>query len=99
PQEGEMVFEKRSSSAFSGPALASQLVGMKVDTLIICGSLTSRCVRGTTVDAMQYDFDPYVVGEACGDRHAYPHDAKLLFIQAEFGEAVSMDEIMEVMRE
>lgn len=98
PQEGEMVIEKQFSSAFFGTALASQLVGMKVDTLIICGYSTSGCVRATTVDAMQYGFNPYVVREACGDRHAYPHDANLFDIQAKFGEVVGVDEIMELMR-
>ena len=72
---------------------------MKVDTLMICGSSTSGCVRTTTVDAMQYVFNPYVVGEACGDRHAYPHDANLFDVRAKFVDVVSMDEIMEVMRD
>ena len=55
-------------------------------------------MRTSTVDAMQYGFSPYVVGEACGDRYAYPHYAKLFHIKAKFGEVVSVDAIMEVMR-
>ena len=98
PQKGEMVIEKQFSSAFFGTSLASQLVAMKTDTLIICGYSTSGCVRATTTDAMQYGFNPYVVKEACGDRHAYPHDANLFDIQAKFGEVVSMEEIKELTR-
>lgn len=97
PQKGELVIEKQFSSAFFGTSLASQLIAMKVDTLVICGYSTSGCVRATTTDAMQYGFNPYVVREACGDRHAYPHDANLFDIQAKFGEVVSMDEIMRLM--
>ena len=96
PLKEEMVVEKQFSSAFFGTSLASRLVAMKVDTLIICGFSTSGCVRATTTDAMQYGFNPYVVGEACGDRHAYPHDANLFDIQAKFGEVVSMDEITQL---
>ena len=75
------MIEKQFSSAFFGPSLASRLVAMKIDTLIICGFSTSGCVRATTTtttDAMQYGFNPYIVGEACGDRYVYPHDANLL---------------------
>lgn len=93
-----MVIEKQYSSAFFGTSLASQLVAMKVDTLIICGFSTSGCVRATTTDAMQYGFNPYVVREACGDRHPYPQDANLFDIQAKFGEVVSMDEITQLVK-
>ena len=95
PQPGETVIEKQFSSSFFGTPLASILIGMQVDTLIICGYSTSGCVRATTTDAMQYGFMPFVVGEACGDRHAYPHDANLFDIDAKFGEVVSMDWIMQ----
>ena len=97
PLQKEMVIEKQFSSAFFGTSLASRLVAMKIDTLIICGFSTSGCVRATTTDAMQYGFNPYVVGEACGDRHAYPHDANLFDIQAKFGEVVSMEEITQLL--
>lgn len=98
PLQEEMVIEKQYSSAFFGTSLASQLVAMKVDTLIICGFSTSGCVRATTTDAMQYSFNPYVVREACQDRHAYPHEANLFDIQAKFGEVVSMDEIRKLIK-
>ena len=98
PSNGEMVIEKQFSSAFFGTSLASRLVAMRVDTLIICGFSTSGCVRATTTDAMQYGSIPYVVRDACGDRHASPHDANLFDIQAKFGEVVSMDEIKQLMK-
>ena len=96
PRKGELVIEKQFSSAFFGTSLASSLVAMKVDTLIVCGYSTSGCVRSTTTDAMQYGFNPYVVRDACGDRHAYPHDANLFDIRAKFGEVISMNEVSEL---
>lgn len=97
PQKGELVIEKQFTSAFFGTSLASQLIAMKIDTLVVCGYSTSGCVRATTTDAMQYGFSPFVVREACGDRHAYPHDANLFDIQAKFGEVVSMEEITKLL--
>lgn len=95
PRPGETVIEKQFSSSFFGTPLASILLGLKVDTIVICGYSTSGCVRATTTDAMQYGFSPFVAGDACGDRHAYPHEANLFDIQAKFGEVMSTDEILE----
>ncbi|MCJ1453935.1 hypothetical protein MMC28_004284 [Mycoblastus sanguinarius] len=97
PLQREVVIEKQFSSSFFGTPLTSVLVGMKVDSLIICGYSTSGCVRATVVDAMQYGFHPFVVGDACGDRHAYPHEANLFDIQAKFGEVLSMEEVSGLM--
>jgi len=94
PNKGEVVIEKQFSSAFFGTALASVLFGMKIDTLCVRGYSTSGCVRATTVDAMQYGFNPYVIKDACGDRHESPHEANLFDIQAKFGEVVSEEEFM-----
>ena len=97
PRLEETVVEKQYSSSFFGTPLASILLGLKVDTAVICGYSTSGCVRATTTDAMQYGFNPFVVGDACGDRHAYPHEANLFDIQAKFGEVISTGEILERM--
>ena len=96
PQNGELVISKQFSSSFFGTPLATQLKG--IDTLIICGYSTSGCIRATTVDAAQYGFFPWVVRDACGDRHEYPHEANLFDIQAKFGEVVSEDEILKLVK-
>ena len=94
PMAGETIIEKQYSSSFFGTSLASVLIAERIENLVICGFSTSGCVRSTTTDAMQYGFNPYVVGDACGDRHAYPHDANLFDIQAKFGEVVSTEEML-----
>ena len=91
------MIEKQFISSFFGTSLASVLIGMKVDTITTCGYSTSGCVCVTTTDAMQYDFCPFVVGDACGDRHAYPHNANLFDIQAKFGEVLSTEKILQLM--
>ena len=95
PAKEDLVISKQFSSSFFGTPLATQL--KEIDTLIICGFSTSGCVRATTVDAMQYGLFPWVVKDACGDRHEYPHEANLFDIQAKFGEVVSEAEIVELL--
>lgn len=88
PRADEIVVSKQYPSAFFGTPLASMLVAMGVDTLIIVGFSTSGCVRATALDALCYGFVPLVVRDACGDRHAAPHEANLFDLQAKYAEVV-----------
>jgi maleamate amidohydrolase len=89
PQDGELVITKQYASSFFGTTLASTLTAMGVDTLLITGLSTSGCVRATALDACQHGFLPFVVREACGDRHPGPHEANLFDLQAKYAEVIS----------
>lgn len=89
PQEGDVVITKRYASAFFATHLAATLTAMGVDSVLLCGTSTSGCVRATALDACQHGFIPYVVRDACGDRHAAPHEANLFDMQAKFAEVVT----------
>ena len=88
PAEGELVISKQYPSAFFGTALAATLNEEGIDTLIITGVTTSGCVRATCVDAMSYGFVPIIVADACGDRHAAPHEANLFDMNAKYADVV-----------
>lgn len=94
PLADEMVVTKRYASAFFGTPLAANLTALAVDTLVIAGTSTSGCVRATALDACQHGFVPFVVRDACGDRHAAPHEANLFDLQAKYAEVVSEAEIL-----
>jgi maleamate amidohydrolase len=89
PEDGEIVITKQFASAFFGTSLAKILSEMQIDTLLITGLSTSGCVRATALDALQNGFAPFVVREACGDRHASPHEASLFDLQAKYAEVIS----------
>jgi maleamate amidohydrolase len=89
PQDGELVITKQYASSFFGTTLASTLTAKGVDTLLITGLSTSGCVRATALDACQHGFLPFVVREACGDRHPGPHEANLFDLQAKYAEVIS----------
>lgn len=92
PADGEPVITKHYASAFFGTDLASTLTAMGVDTLLITGLSTSGCVRASALDACQHGFLPFVVRDACGDRHSAPHEASLFDLQAKYAEVISEDE-------
>lgn len=94
PQNGELVITKQYASAFFGTHLASTLTAIGIDTLMITGLSTSGCVRATTLDACQHGFLPFVIREACGDRHPGPHEANLFDLQAKYAEVISETEAL-----
>lgn len=97
PEEGELVFSKQYASAFFGTNLAAALRDKHVDTLLITGMSTSGCVRATALDALQHGFAPFVVRDACGDRHPAPHESNLFDLQAKYAEVVSEPEAVRLM--
>lgn len=93
PAEDELVISKQYASSFFGTSLAPTLTAMGIDTLIITGVTTSGCIRATCLDSCQHGFIPIVVSDACGDRHAAPHEANLFDMNAKYGDVVSEDEV------
>lgn len=89
PAEADTIVSKQYASAFFGTSLASTLSAQRIDTLLITGFSTSGCVRATALDALQHGFVPFVVADACGDRHPAPHQANLFDLQAKYAEVVS----------
>ena len=97
PQPQDLVITKRYASAFFGTHLAATLTAWGVDTLLICGTSTSGCIRATALDACQNGFLPFVVADACGDRHPGPHEANLFDLQAKYAEVVTESHILQLL--
>jgi nicotinamidase-related amidase len=86
----DILIIKKGASAFHGTGLASALVGLGCDTVVVCGATTSGCVRATVVDAVQSGFSVLVPRECVGDRAQGPHDAALFDIDAKYGDVVEL---------
>jgi len=98
PAADEIVITKQYPSAFFGTSLAETLNERGIDTLIITGVTTSGCIRATCVDAMSYGFVPIVVADACGDRHAAPHEANMFDMNAKYADVVDEHTVIEHLR-
>jgi maleamate amidohydrolase len=88
------VISKQYPSAFFGTSLASTLTSLGIDTVLLTGLTTSGCVRATCVDCMSHGFKTIVVREACGDRHAAPHEANLFDMNAKYADVLGEDEVL-----
>ena len=90
PAADEPVLVKKGQSAFIGTPLAQILLGLRVDTLLVCGANTSGCVRGTVMDASALGYRILLVDEALGDVTQQVHDASIYDMDAKNGDLTSL---------
>jgi nicotinamidase-related amidase len=90
--EGDLIVAKKFASAFFDTDLAATLRGRGLDTVVICGCVTSGCVRASAVDAAHYSLRALVVRDAVGDRSALAHEANLIDIDQRYGDVIGLSE-------
>lgn len=95
PAPEDLVIVKNYPSCFFGTSLASTLVGLGVDTVVLTGCSTSGCVRAAAIDAIQYGYRVIVPRECVGDRHDGPHEANLFDINAKYGDVIAKAEVVD----
>lgn len=98
PKPGELVIQKTKPSAFFGTPLASYLVGLGVDTVLVTGTTTSGCVRASVIDSFSNNFRTIVVEEGVFDRGDLPHKANLFDMHAKYADVVPLDEAKRYLR-
>lgn len=94
PAEEDILLPKKHPSAFFATALASHLIDLKVDTLIVTGCTTSGCVRGTVVDAFAYNFRVVVPEECVFDRSAVSHAVNLFDMASKYADVMPLAEVL-----
>lgn len=93
PQRTDIVIEKMKPSAFFGTPLASYLVDLGIDSLIVCGVATSGCVRATVVDAFSLNYRIAVIEDCTFDRCEASHWLNLLDMNMKYADVVPSDTI------
>ena len=98
PQAHDVLLPKKHPSAFFGTPLASYLIDLQVDSLVVTGCTTSGCVRGSVVDAFAYNFKCTVPIECVYDRSATSHAVNLFDMAAKYAEVKPVAEVMQYIR-
>lgn len=93
PTEGDILLPKRHASAFFGTALASYLIDLKIDTVILVGCTTSGCIRATAVDAFSFNFATLIPSECVYDRSQISHDSSLFDLNSKYADVLNQAEI------
>ena len=97
-QASDFVITKKGQSAFIGTPLAQILVGLSVDTVLVCGANTSGCVRGTVMDATTLGYRVLLPRECLGDVTEAVHDSNMFDMDAKNADTVSLAEALSYLR-
>jgi maleamate amidohydrolase len=91
PQPGDRIIRKWRPSAFFRSDLEVFLGVRQIDTLLICGTSMSGCVRATATDAFMRDIRPMIVREGVADRSPAIMEANLFDVDQKYGDVVTLD--------
>lgn len=94
PVDGDILIPKKHPSAFFGTTLASHLIDLKVDSLVMTGCTTSGCVRASVVDAFSYNFHVAVPQECVYDRSPIAHGVNLFDMSQKYADVLPTDELL-----
>jgi nicotinamidase-related amidase len=98
PVEGDVLIPKKHPSAFFATALASHLIDLGVDTLVVTGCTTSGCVRATVVDAFSYNFRVVIPEECVYDRGRTSHAVNLFDMSEKYADVMPVSEALQRLR-
>ncbi len=90
PMAGDIIIRKFGPSLFLQTPLINVLTPLRVDTLLMCGGVTSGCVRASVVDAASYGFTVGVIEECTFDRGEVSHKVNLSDMNAEYASVISI---------
>lgn len=98
PLPNETVIRKHKPSAFFGTPLMAFLHPLQIDTLLVCGTTTSGCVRATVIDAFSYSFRVAVVEEGTFDRGELSHKVNLFDMNSKYADVVGIEDVVGYLR-
>ena len=81
PRDGEYAIAKCRYSCFFGTDLEILLRGLKVETLVVMGTMTNVCIHYTVAEAHQRDYHFYVIEDCCAGSDWDAHWAALKAMQ------------------
>jgi nicotinamidase-related amidase len=96
--ERDYVVNKLMPSAFHETNLASLLVYLGCDTVIVTGGSTSGCVRATVVDSMSRGYRTIVPEECVADLHESPHFANLYDMHKKYADVLHVVQVLDYYR-
>jgi maleamate amidohydrolase len=94
PDASEVVIRKVAPSAFFGTHLRSYLTEAGADTVVVCGAVTSGCVRASVVDGFSHNLRMIVAEDATFDRGEASHAIGLFDMDAKYADVMPTQQIL-----
>lgn len=90
----ELIVDKNSGSAINSSSMDHYLRAMNIQNLVICGTVTSRCVENTARDAADRGYNVILVEDACGDSVKQNHQTTMHTFSRVLGSVKSSSEVI-----
>jgi nicotinamidase-related amidase len=94
PRPDEIVIPKLKPSAFHGTPLRGYVNLLQADSMIVCGTTTSGCVRASVIDAFSDNLRVTIAEEGCFDRSQASHAVNLMDMNAKYADVRPMADIV-----
>jgi maleamate amidohydrolase len=94
PEAGEPIVYKKRASGFFGTALATTLVQLGADSVVIAGETTSGCVRASAVDSYSYGFHTVIAEECVFDRSLLSHKISLFDLHHKYADVFATEQLI-----
>jgi maleamate amidohydrolase len=91
----DLLVYKYEPSIFFSSVVPSYFNKHGIDTVIVCGCITSGCVRASVVDSFSYGWRTIVPEECVGDVEQGPHDANLKDIQRRYADVLPLKDVLD----
>jgi nicotinamidase-related amidase len=95
PRDGDVLLPKKHPSAFFGTPLASHLIDLQADTLVVTGCTTSGCIRSSVVDAFSLNFRVLVPQDAVDERSTVSHAVNLCDMSEKYADVATTSDIVQ----
>ena len=95
PNQGEMIFNKNTTSAFNSTNIDQILRNMGIESLVITGIATSSCVESTARDAADKGYNCILVEDACADKYPDSHKMTMINFARAFGRVMITSEVVD----
>lgn len=93
PEGGEVIIAKSSWSSTSNTALVDILKVACIETVLVCGLITSVCVQHSAFGIFEAGYRTLLVTDACADRGMARHEAALALYGDYMYELVTSDDL------
>lgn len=94
PADDEIVIYKPSYGAFFDTPLETILKRLRVDTIVLAGTLTDCCVGATARQAFERGYAAVVASDATATVLPEVHEAELRVLRRSFARVLTVDEIL-----
>lgn len=98
PEDRDVVITKDAPSVFFDTRLRTYLASLQVDSVVLCGTTTSGCVRATALDAFSIGLRVAIAEEATFDRGEASHAISLFDLDAKYADVMATAEIIGQLR-